>query len=67
RAFEKPSGRSIPYNIAPRRAGDVASCYADPSHAKAVLGFEARRGIDEMCADAWRWQQMNPQGYGKPK
>jgi len=62
-AFEKASGRPVPYRIAPRRPGDIASCYADPSHAKALLGFEARRGIDEMCADAWRWQENNPMGY----
>lgn len=62
-AFEKASGRKVPYVIAPRRPGDVASCYADPAHARQLLDFEARRGIDEMCADAWRWQEKNPLGY----
>lgn len=65
RAFEKASGRPVPYEIAPRRAGDVASCYADPSLARELLGWEAKRGIAEMCADAWRWQSMNPRGYGE--
>ena len=47
-----------------RRPGDIAECYADPSRAAELLGWRARLGIDEMCADAWRWQQGNPQGYG---
>ena len=63
RAFEKASGRPVPYEIAPRRAGDVATCYADPSLARELLGWEAKRGVEQMCADAWRWQSMNPQGY----
>jgi len=62
-AFEKASGRRVPYRIAPRRPGDIASCFADPSHARTLLDFTARRGIDEMCADAWRWQEQNPMGY----
>lgn len=57
RSFEKASGRPVPYRIAPRRAGDVAACYAAPQLAKELLGWQATRGIDEMCADAWRWQQ----------
>jgi UDP-glucose 4-epimerase len=56
RAFEKASGRPVPYVIAPRRPGDIAACYADPSLAQSLLGWSAKRGIDEMCADAWRWQ-----------
>jgi UDP-glucose 4-epimerase len=64
RAFAAASGREIPYRIAPPRAGDVASCYADASRAAALLGWQAQRGIDEMCADAWRWQSGNPDGYG---
>lgn len=63
RAFEQASGRPIPYVIAPRRPGDVGLCYADPSLARDVLGWQATRGIEEMCADAWRWQSMNPGGY----
>jgi len=63
RAFEQASGRPVPYEIAPRRPGDVATCYADPARARELLGWEAARGIQEMCADAWRWQSMNPQGY----
>jgi len=62
-AMAAASGRPIPYHVAPRRPGDVASCYADPGLAARVLGWTARRGLDEMCADAWRWQQGNPEGY----
>ena len=62
-AFEKASGKKVPYVIAPRRAGDIASCYADPSYAKKVLNWEAHKGIDEMCEDSWRWQKKNPNGY----
>lgn len=56
RAFERASGRSVPYTLAPRRPGDIAACYADVSVAKELLGWKALRGIDEMCCDAWRWQ-----------
>ncbi|HYD78487.1 MAG TPA: UDP-glucose 4-epimerase GalE [Paucimonas sp.] len=63
RAFEAACGRRIPYEIAARRPGDIAACYADPSLAKRLLGWEAERGIEEMCADHWRWQSMNPLGY----
>ena len=63
KAFEQASGRTVPYEIAPRRSGDIAACYADPSYAREVLGWEAEKGIDEMCADAWRWQYQNPNGY----
>ena len=63
RSFEKASGVKIPYEIKPRRAGDIATCYADPSLAKAELGWEAKRGIEEMCEDSWRWQKNNPNGY----
>jgi len=62
-AFEKASGKKVPYKIAPRRAGDIAKCFADPSYAKEVLGWQASRGIDEMCEDSWRWQSNNPDGY----
>jgi UDP-glucose 4-epimerase len=63
RAFERASGRPIPLEICPRRAGDVAACYADPSLALRALGWKARAGLDQMCADAWRWQSANPEGY----
>ena len=57
RAFEKASGRPIPYALVARRPGDVAACYADPALATRLLGWQAKRGIDDMCRDAWRWQQ----------
>lgn len=63
RAFEKASGRPVPYVIAPRRPGDIAQCYADPALAERELGWHAEFGIEEMCADAWRWQSANPEGY----
>lgn len=63
KAFEKASGRHIAYQIAPRRAGDVAACYADPTHALHFLDWKASRGLDFMCIDAWNWQQRNPTGY----
>jgi len=62
-AFEKSSGRKIPYEIAGRRAGDIATCYADPSLARNELGWRAKRGIEAMTADAWRWQKGNPDGF----
>jgi UDP-glucose 4-epimerase len=62
-AFRRASGREVPYVIAPRRPGDVAASYADPTKAERDLGWSANRGLDEMCADAWRWQQQNPEGY----
>lgn len=62
-AFEKASGVSVPYVIDPRRPGDPDEVYADASKAKALLGWQAQRGIDEMCEDTWRWQKNNPNGY----
>ena len=62
-AFEKACGKEIPYEIKPRRAGDIATCYADPTKAKNELGWVAQYGIEEMCEDSWRWQTMNPDGY----
>jgi UDP-glucose 4-epimerase len=62
-AFERASGRAIPYQIVRRRPGDVALTYADPSKANRELGWRAVRGLDEMCADVWRWQSNNPNGY----
>jgi len=63
RAFEQASGRAVPYKIAARRPGDIAACYADPQRAYELLGWRAERGLNAMCADAWRWQHMNPEGY----
>lgn len=63
KAFSKASGRKVPYIIAPRRAGDIAMCYADASKAKKELGWEAKYKLDEMCEDSWRWQSSNPNGY----
>ncbi|MBK7663932.1 MAG: UDP-glucose 4-epimerase GalE [Sterolibacteriaceae bacterium] len=63
RAFEAASGRKVAYQIVERRPGDIASCYADPSLAFELFGWRATRGIDEMCADAWRWQSRNPAGF----
>ena len=65
RAFERASGRKVPYRIAPRRPGDVAACYADPALAAQLLGWRAERGVDDMCADTWRWQSGNPRGYAE--
>jgi len=62
-AFEKACGHPIKYEIKPRRAGDIAVCYCDPSKAEAELGWKAKYGIDEMCEDSWRWQSKNPNGY----
>jgi len=64
RAFEKASGRAIPCRFVPRRPGDIARCFADPSKAQAELGWKAVRGLDAMCADSWRWQEQNPEGFG---
>ena len=63
KAYEKRCGREIKYEIKPRRPGDIATCYADASKAREELGWEAERGIEEMCADSWRWQSANPDGY----
>ncbi len=62
-AFEKACGKTLPYAIKPRRAGDIATCYADASKAKAELGWEAEFDINRMCQDSWRWQSQNPNGY----
>lgn len=63
KAFEKASGRPVPYELAPRRSGDVASCYADPAFAAELLNWRAERNMDAMCVDAWRWQSNNPNGF----
>lgn len=63
KAFGKACGKEIPYEIKPRRAGDIATCYCDASKAKEELHWEAERGLEEMCEDSWRWQSQNPNGY----
>ncbi len=65
-AFKTASGKEIPYVFAPRRPGDIASCYADPSLSAQLLAWKAERDINRMCVDHWRWQQKNPSGFGKP-
>jgi UDP-glucose 4-epimerase len=62
-AFSQACGKPVPYRIAGRRAGDIASCYADPGQAANLLGWRATRDLQTMCADAWRWQSSNPTGY----
>jgi UDP-glucose 4-epimerase len=62
-AFAKASGKEIPYKVVDRRPGDIAACYASTDRAKIELGFEAKKGLDDMCADSWRWQSSNPEGY----
>jgi UDP-glucose 4-epimerase len=63
RAYEAASGQPVPYRVVPRRPGDVAACYADPSLARELLGWQARYDLARMCEDSWRWQRMNPNGY----
>jgi len=63
KVFEKVSGKNVPYQMVERRAGDIATCFADPSYAKKILAWEAKKGIDVMCEDIWRWQSKNPDGY----
>ena len=64
RAFEAATGQRLPYQIVPRRPGDIAQCYADTGLAQRRLGWHAKRTLEQMCADAWRWQSLNPSGYG---
>jgi UDP-glucose 4-epimerase len=63
KTFSRVSGRDIPYQLADRRPGDIACCYADPAKAGRVLGWQASRTLEDMCRDSWRWQQANPSGY----
>ncbi|NLJ92810.1 MAG: UDP-glucose 4-epimerase GalE [Aeromonadales bacterium] len=63
KAFEQASGQAVPFNISPRRAGDIAECWADPTKALAELGWKAERGLEQMMVDAWRWQSQNPEGF----
>ena len=62
RAFERASGRDVPYDIVARRPGDIGACYADPTLAREAMGWQSQRNIDAMCVDSWRWQNMNPNG-----
>ncbi len=62
-AFEQASNRAVPYQVMPRRAGDIAECWADPSYAEEVLGWKATRSLQTMVEDTWRWQSNNPEGY----
>jgi len=63
KAFEKASGKQVPYAIEPRRSGDIAACFADPAYAKEILAWEAEKSLTQMCEDSWRWQSQNPTGY----
>ena len=63
KAFEKASGKKIPYNIVNRRAGDIATCFSDPCFAKEILAWEAKKSLNDMCVDSWKWQRNNPDGY----
>jgi UDP-glucose 4-epimerase len=65
RAFEQAAGRSVPYDIVSRRPGDVAESFADATRAREILGWTAARDLATMCADTWRWQSKNPQGYAR--
>ncbi len=67
KAFERASGKSVPYQIVDRRLGDIATCYADPAYAVEALDWKAKHGLDEMCEDTWRWQSQNPNGYPRDK
>ncbi len=67
KTFEKVSEKKIPYKIVDRRAGDIATCYANPSYAKEVLGWKAERSLEDMCVDSYRWQSNNPDGYKSKK
>ena len=64
-AFEKASGQKIPFEIAPRRSGDIAECYADATKASVELNWRAEKTIEQMCEDSWRWQSQNPRGFEK--
>ena len=63
KTFERVTGAKVPYDIKPRRPGDIAECWADPSLAARELGWKAERGLEEMCRDLWNWQTKNPDGF----
>jgi UDP-glucose 4-epimerase len=62
-AYARASGREVPYEIKPRRPGDIAACWADPALARRLLGWSAQFDLARMCEDSWRWQAMNPKGF----
>jgi UDP-glucose 4-epimerase len=62
-AYARASGRPVPYEIQPRRPGDVAACWADPTRARQLLGWQAQRDLARMCEDSWRWQSLHPRGF----
>jgi len=64
KTFERVNGVPVPHVIAPRREGDIGTCYSNPAKAKELLGWEAQFGVEDMCRDTWRWQSTNPDGYG---
>ena len=65
KAFSKACGKEIPYKIEDRRPGDIDACFANPEKAKNEIGFVAKHTLEEMCADTWKWQQMNPNGFAE--
>ena len=65
KAYEKASGKKVPFKIVPRRVGDIASCYANPQKAKELLGWESKRTLEDMCKSSFNWQSKNPNGYKK--
>ena len=65
KAFNKANGLDLPYKIVDRRPGDLATCYADPAKSQEMLGWKAEKNLEDMCRDSWRWQSMNPMGYGE--
>jgi len=67
KAFEKVSGKEVKYRIVDRRAGDIATCYADPAYAAERISWKSEYELDEMCEDTWRWQSQNPDGYPRYK
>ena len=64
KAFQKVNNVPVPYAIAPRRPGDIATCYADPAKSREILGWQAQKNLEDMCRDSWNWQKNNPKGYG---
>ena len=65
RTFQEVNGVKVPYEVVPRRPGDIATCYADPGKSEKVLGWKARHTLADMCRDSWNWQSKNPMGYGE--
>ena len=65
RTFQEVNGVKVPYEVVPRRPGDIATCYADPGKSEKVLGWKASHTLADMCRDSWNWQSKNPMGYGE--